>query len=76
MTARLFARSASTWLKIGAALIGILAGSFWYVSATSPDSAAAASLNSRAAIATGGSVLMQAVAAAIDAWIPPTASWA
>ena len=72
---RLFARSVSVWLKIAAAIIGLVAAWFWYVSATSPETVAAAIWNSRAAVATGGSVLLQAASAGIDAWVPPTASW-
>ena len=73
---RLFARSASVYIKIGAAIVGFIAAYLWYRSAVAGTMADAVDLNMRAAVVTALSVMLQGLSAAIDAWIPPTASWA
>jgi hypothetical protein len=69
------ARSVNVYLKVAAGCVGIAAAVLWYWSAVEPIPAASAAYNARAALATGVSVLCQAVAAGIDARIAPTATW-
>jgi hypothetical protein len=73
---RIFARRSSVYIKIVAGLAGLVAAYLWYQSAISIDAAAAVRWNTWAAVMSGASMLCQAVAALIDAWIAPTASWA
>jgi hypothetical protein len=72
---RSFARGASVYIKIAAALAGICAAWFWYQSAVASDEAAI-DLNTWAALTTGLSMLLQSISAGIDAWIAPTALFA
>jgi hypothetical protein len=67
---RLFARSASVYIKIAAGLSAILAAYLWFRSV-----GGSITFNEGAAIFAGVSALFQAAAAFIDAWISPTASW-
>jgi len=68
-------RDASVWIKIAAALVGFVPARLWY---QSPMSKGEESItwNEWAAIASGASVALQAISAAIDAWIPATATFA
>lgn len=71
---RVWARSVSVYLKIGSAVLGLVAAYFWYQSAVTSDEAAV-DWNMWAALITGASMGVQALSAAIDAWISPTATW-
>ncbi len=64
----------STWLKIGAGLIGFVAASAWFYSAHGPTEVAA-QWNGYAATATAIAVFLQAMTAFIDKKYPPHASW-
>ena len=73
---KLMCRNASVWIKIGAGIVGMVAAVLWYFAAQASVTAEGAALNVYAAASTGIAMLLQSIAAAIDAWIPPTASWA
>jgi hypothetical protein len=73
---KLVARDASVFIKIIAAIVGLIAAYLWYKSATSPRAEMKVRYNKWAAIATGVAVGGQATSSLIDWWIPPTASWA
>ncbi len=65
----------STWLKIGAGVIGFVAASAWFYSAYGPTELAA-QWNGYAATATAIAVFLQATTAFIDKKYPPFASFA
>lgn len=65
----------STWFKIGAGVIGLVAASAWFYSAYGPIEEAR-QWNGYAATFTAIAVLLQATTAFIDKKYPPHASWA
>ena len=65
----------STWLKIGAGVIGFVAASAWFYSAHGPTESAA-QWNGYAATITAIAVFFQATTAFIDRKYPPFASFA
>ena len=65
----------STWLKIGAGVVGLAAASAWLYSAHGPTEVAA-QWNGYAATATAIAVFFQAMTAFIDKKYPPHASLA
>ena len=65
----------STWLKIGAGVIGFVAASAWFYSAHGPIDVAR-EWNGYAATFTAIAVLLQATTAFIDKKYPPHASLA
>ena len=65
----------STWLKMGAGLIGLVAASAWLYSAFGPIEVAR-QWNGYAAAITAVAVLLQATTAFIDRKYPPFASLA